>query len=447
MTVADRILAPTQSFTRWGLGHALPRTAMAGRARRGDLQAMAMQASRSSQDLPLALFDDIRAAGPFYRGHFAWTTGRHAVVRETLTSPDVQVGIGLPTDAPLARLFRWAAASAPMGPLVPPSLLATEPPDHTRMRKLVTRVFTVRAVQRLQVRTEEIAGELLDDLGELGTGADGPVDLVDAYAAALPVTVICEVLGVPAHERGVVRHFGTMAAPSLDMGLALPTFVRVERALREFDAWLRDHVEAVRRSPGEDLLSQLVAARDEDGATLSDDELIATAGLVLAAGFETTVNLIGNGIALLAEHPDQRRALVAGEASWGGAVDEVLRYDPPVLLTGRTVARDTEIAGTRLRRGAVVTTVLAAANRDPEVFADPHRFDVTRENAAEHLSFSGGRHYCLGAALARMEGEVALRALHERFPDLAVAPGAERRHTRILRGYERLPVVLPVPQR
>ncbi|TIC88199.1 cytochrome P450 [Nocardioides sp. GY 10113] len=416
---------------------------MAGRARRGDLQARGMQASRESQVLPLDLFDEIRAAGPFYRGHFAWTTARHAVVRETLTSPDVQVGIGLPADTALARLFRWGVSAAPKGPLEPPSLLATEPPDHTRMRKLVTRVFTVRAVQRLQTRTEEVAAGLLDDIAAASAAAGGrPVDLIDGYAALLPVTVICEILGVPAHERDVVRHFGAAVAPSLDIGLSLPEFLRVERGLREFDRWLQDHVEAVRRAPGDDLLSELVAARDDDGSALSDDELIATAGLVLAAGFETTVNLIGSGVALLAEHPEQRKALLAGDASWGRAVDEVLRYDPPVLLTGRTVARDTEIAGTPLRRGAVVTTVLAAANRDPEVFADPHRFDVTRENAGEHLSFSGGRHYCLGAALARMEGEVALRALHERYPDLAVAQGAERRRTRILRGYERLPVAL-----
>lgn len=430
-----------QAGLRWALGHGVPGAALARQARRGDLQGLAVQATDHSQDLPLDIFEQIRAAGTFYRGHFADVTAHHPVVRETLASPDVRAGIGMgeDDDRPAARLLRWAGRSAPMGPLEPPSLLATEPPDHTRMRKLVTRVFSVRAVEQLRARTEQTAADLLDAIEARSRGGE-PVDLVDAYAALLPVTVICEILGVPAHERDEVRRFGSLAAPSLDLGLGLRRFWEVDTALREFDAWLADHVEQVRRRPGDDLLSQLVAARDDDGVALSDTELISTAGLVLAAGFETTVNLIGNGVALLADHPDQRAALVAGDASWTRAVDECLRFDPPVLLTGRTVVRDTEIAGVELRRGRIVTTLLAAANRDPDVFADPDRFDVTRENAGEHLAFSGGRHYCLGAALARMEGEVALRMLHERFGDLTVAPGARRRDTRILRGYATLPV-------
>ncbi|TYL45046.1 cytochrome P450 [Nocardioides sp. BGMRC 2183] len=433
------IAHPAQALTRWSLGQALPSAAIAVRARRGDLQGQVIRATHDSQELPLELFARIREAGPFYRGHFALVTAHHAVVREVLSSPDVQSGIGLDDDRPIARLLGWAGRSAPMGPLSEPSLLVTEPPDHTRMRKLVTRVFTVRAVERLRHRTEQVAEELLDELESRAAGGD-PVDLIDTYAAALPVTVICEILGVPLAERPIVRRFGTLAAPSLDLGLPLVRFRQVERTLREFDAWLRDHIEQVRRSPGDDLLSQLVAIRDDDGARLSDAELISTAGLVLAAGFETTVNLIGNASVLLANHPEQRAALVAGDASWLRAVDEALRFDPPVLLTGRTVVRDTEIAGVPIRRGRVLTALLAAANRDPEVFTDPDTFDVTRENAGDHLAFSGGRHYCLGAALARMEGEVALRALHERFPDLTLAPGARRRDTRILRGWARLPV-------
>ncbi|WP_141013990.1 cytochrome P450 [Nocardioides sambongensis] len=440
----DRVEHPAQALTRWSLGQALPSTAIAARARRGDLQGQVIRATHDSQELPLELFARIREAGPFYRGHFALVTAHHAVVREVLSSPDVQAGIGLQDDRPIARLLGWAGRSAPMGPLSEPSLLVTEPPDHTRMRKLVTRVFTVRAVEGLRARTEQVAEELLDDLVREAprTRRGGPVDLVDAYAAALPVTVICEILGVPLEERDVVRRFGTLAAPSLDLGLPLVRFRQVERTLREFDAWLRDHIEQVRRSPGQDLLSQLVAVRDDDGARLSDAELISTAGLVLAAGFETTVNLIGNATALLAEHPEQRAALVAGEVPWLRAVDEALRFDPPVLLTGRTAVRDTEIAGVPIRKGRVVTALLAAANRDPLVFTDPDTFDVRRENAGDHLAFSGGRHYCLGAALARMEGEVALRTLHERFGSLTLAPGARRRDTRILRGWARLPVEL-----
>jgi cytochrome P450 len=163
---------------------------------------------------------------------------------------------------------------------------------------------------------------------------------------------------------------------------------------------------------------------------------------VLAAGFETTVNLLGNGIALLHSHPDQLALLGREPEHWPNAVDEILRLDPPVLLTGRSAVRDTVVGNIAVPRGALVTTLLAGANRDPETFADPTRFDVTRPNAKEHVSFSAGRHFCLGAALARMEGEVGLRLLFERYPDLQPMPGARRRETRILRGYAALPVRL-----
>ena len=169
----------------------------------------------------------------------------------------------------------------------------------------------------------------------------------------------------------------------------------------------------------------------EEGVGLDDAELKATAGLVLAAGFETTVNLLGNGIALLKQHPEQLQRLQAEPALWPNAVDEILRVDPPVLLTGRLCRADTVVAGVPVQRGEVVTTLLAGANRDPAVFEDPGTFDVGRANARDHVSFSAGMHYCLGAALARMEGEVGLRTLLDRFPDLQLEPGASRRPTRI----------------
>jgi cytochrome P450 len=320
----------------------------------------------------------------------------------------------------------------------PPSLLVTEPPDHTRYRRLVTRVFTMRAVERLRERTEEIAADLLD---ALEARADGPVDLVESYCAQLPVTVIAEILGVPEHDREKVLRFGAAAAPSLDLGLSWREFRHVESALREFDEWLGEHIESLRRQPGDNLLSQLVAAQ-EGGVSLTDAELRSTAGLVLAAGFETTVNLLGNGIALLAGHPDQRKLLADSPELWPNAVDEVLRVDPPVLLTGRMATTDLEVEGVPIARNSVMVGLLAGANRDPAVFPDPERFDVTRENARDHVSFSAGRHYCLGAALARMEGEVGLRTLFERYPDLRVERGVVRRTTRILRGYRLLPVTL-----
>lgn len=426
--------ARAASTLRWGLGHALPRAAIRGSSKRGDLHGRLIEASDEAETF--ALFDQVRAGGPLHRAKFAYVTATQPVVKEVLTSPDMRTGIDFGPGGPLARVSGWAFRSAPLGPLTPPSLLVTEPPDHTRYRKLVTRVFSVKAVQGLRERTQQIADELLD-----GLDPTRPVDLVEAYCSQLPVTVIAEILGVPREDRHRVLRFGTGAAPSLDLGLSWSVFRRVESSLTEFDRWLEHHIEKVRREPGDDLLSQLVTAHD-DGEVLTDAELKSTAGLVLAAGFETTVNLLGNGIRLLHDHPDQLAVLREDPAVWPNAVDEALRHDPPVLLTGRMAARDTEIAGERVPRGSMITTLLAGANRDPEVFADPARFDVTRANAGDHVSFSSGRHYCLGAALARMEGEVGLRTIFERFPDLRLEPGATRRPTRILRGYATLPATL-----
>jgi len=440
-TQVDRHVAPRVApAVRWALGHALPRYAVRGSARRGDLHGQLIEATAEG-GYPRDLMEAIRAEGPLHKSKFAYVTASYPVVKEVLGSPDVRAGVEFaPDGGPLATIGAWAGRRAPVGPLTRPSLLVTEPPDHTRYRKLVTRVFSVKAVQRLRDRTEEIAATLLDRLEDEARDGD-PVDLVAAYCAQLPVTVIAEILGVPEVDRHRVLEFGEGAAPSLDMGLPWRRFRQVEGALTAFEEWLDGHLEHVRRHPGDDLLSQLVAARDE-GVGLSDLELKSTAGLVLAAGFETTVNLLGNGIALLHEHPEQLARLRAEPDLWSNAVDEVLRHDPPVLLTGRSVAADTEIAGHTLRRGTMVTTLLAGANRDPEVFGDPDAFDVARPNAADHVSFSAGRHYCLGAALARMEGEVGLRAIHDRFPDLDLLPGARRRETRILRGYATLPARL-----
>lgn len=430
-----RVLGAVKPVVRWGVQHGLPRAALLAAARRGDPQARLFVASNALPTEALSgLFDDIRGRGPLVEGAFSKVTASHAVVREVLTSNDFRSGIGAGSGW-LARLAEWSVPDA-LHPMVPPSLLVTEPPDHTRYRRLVTRVFTARAVEGLRGWTERTAHELLDALDP----AD-PVDLVEAYCALLPVTVIAEVLGVPPGERRRVLELGTAAAPSLDMGLTWRRFRRVDAALVAFDAWLAGHLGRLRVRPGDDLLSRLVAER-EDGVGLTEVELRATAGLVLAAGFETTVNLLGNGIALLCGDPGQLAVLRREPERWATAVEEVLRVDPPVLLTGRTCVRDTEVAGVPVAAGAVVTVVLAGANRDPLVFEEPGRFDVCRVNAREHVAFSAGRHHCLGAALARMEGEVGLRVLFERFPRLRLSPGAVHRSTRVLRGYARLPAVL-----
>lgn len=433
----DGVRRRGRSFLHWGISHGVPSLLLRGMARRGDLQARLIREGSGGREGVEDLIEDIRGQGVLYRSRMGYVATSHAAVREVLTSGDFRTGF--PGRAGLmGRIADWSAPTT-LHPVEPPSLLVTEPPEHTRYRKLVTRVFTVRAVQRLQERTEEIAQGLLDDLEQT---ASGPVDLVESYCSLLPVTVIAEILGVPDAERARVLEYGAAAAPSLDLGLDWHDYRSVNGALELFDGWLSDHLAQLRREPGDNLLSQLVTGNDESGQGLTELELKSTAGLVLAAGFETTVNLLGNGIRLLHDHPDQLARLRQEPGLWANTVEEVLRVDPPVLLTGRMALRDTTVTGVPIRSGSMVTTLLAGANRDPEVFADPTRFDVTRENAREHISFSAGRHHCLGAALARMEGEVGLRAFFDRFPDVRLLPGARRRSTRILRGYEVLPATV-----
>jgi cytochrome P450 len=257
------------------------------------------------------------------------------------------------------------------------------------------------------------------------------------------VAVIADLLGVPERTRPDLLRWANDAASTLDPALTWRQYRAALAGVRSLHAWFADHVQALRRDPGEDLLSQLALLEGEDA--LTDVELHATGLLVLGAGFETTVNLIGNAVHVLATHPDQREVLRADPDLWGNAVDEVLRYESPVQLTLRTAYRDLEIQGHAVPTGRPVLVMLGGANRDPAVFDDPHRFDVTRPNAGAHLAFSSGVHYCLGASLARREAEVGLRSLYERFPDLDAAGAPVRRGTRVLRGYERLPVATRSP--
>jgi len=423
---------------RWGLQHGLVRGLLARAARDGDPQARLI-VDPAVRDDPYPVQEQVRARGPLVRGRLTWVTASHAVTKEVLRSPDFAAGGGQSALPPLVRaLARWAHDPRAVGPLDPPSMLAVEPPDHTRYRRLVSKVFTARAVEQLRPQVQAVADELLDDLARAPAGQ--PVDLVERYATLLPVRVICRMLGVPADQEARVLALGNGVAPSLDLGLGWPAYLQVQRSLHAFNDWLDEHLRRLRADPGPDLLSQLVHVED-DGGQLDHLELRTTAGLLLAAGFETTVNLLGNGAQLLLAEPDQLAVLQAEPARWPDAVEEVLRYESPVQVTGRAAVRDTTVAGVPVAAGAHVTTLLAAANRDPEVFTDPQHFDVTRDDAREHLAFSGGRHFCVGAALARVEGEVGLSSLFERFPAMAAAPGAQRRPTRVLRGWERLPVV------
>ncbi|WNV73576.1 cytochrome P450 [Geodermatophilus sp. DSM 44513] len=446
-----------RSAVRWAATHAVVRVGIRVRARAGnpDAQVLADPAVRAD---PYPHYERLRTPAPLTDGALARVSVHHDVCTDVLRSEDFgQIG-GARADRlpPVLRLaLRLAGPRPGVSPVDPPSMVAVDPPDHTRYRRLVSRAFSARAVAALRARTREVADELLDGLERQAAANGGRVDLAAGYADLLPVTVVSEVLGVPVEMREQFLEWGDRAAPVLDLGLDWATHRDVEATLVELDAWWRGHLRRLRRDPGADLLSRLVTEVDDDGAGLTEPELRATAALVLGAGFETTVNLIGNGAALLFAHPDQRRLLAADPSLWPNAVDEVLRVDPPVQRTGRRARRDTTVHGVPVAEGEWLVLLLAAANRDPRVFPDPHVFDVTRRNAREHLAFASGIHFCLGAALARMEGEVALQALFERFPDLAPAGPGQRRGTVILRGHRSLPVVLrpasrhtrPVPGR
>lgn len=420
---------------RWGLQHGLLRRIVTRDAARGDLSARLMIDPTVIAD-PFPYYDQVRAQGRLVPGTLVHLTAHHDVASAVLRSPDFGVIAG---PAPLSRWMQLAIRAGgrgSYGPISPPSLLAIDPPDHTRIRRLVSRAFSARAVANLRSRTEEIAMELLDRMATRGrTG-----DLIADYAGPLPATVIAEMLGAPVEMREQFLSWGAGAALSLDLGLSYRDFRRSERGLDALHAWMVGHFDHLREHPSDTILSNLVRAHG-DGA-LSADELAVTGMLLLAAGFETTVNVIGNGVALLVAHPDQLAKLLDNPGSWPRAVEEILRYDSPVQRTGRIAQRETEVAGERVRAGTLVITLLGGANRDPAVFTDPHRFDITRANAGAHLAFSSGIHFCIGAALARMEGEIALRALFERFPDLRLAGPPRRRPTRVLRGYESMPVAL-----
>ncbi|MBN9110328.1 MAG: cytochrome P450 [Pseudonocardia sp.] len=425
-------------FIRWALRHGLVRRAVGKRAAAGELGARLML-DPTVLDEPYPFYEQVRARGRFVDTGLALTTVDHAVALEILRSKDFGVGMRMPENLPgPIRLALRAGGTWSLGPAQPPSMLSADPPDHTRYRKLVTRAFSAKQVAALRHRTEEIATGLLDDLA---ARPGGNADLVADYAALLPATVIAEMLGAPLEMRDQFLRWGEGGALSLDMGLTFAEFRRTERDIDALHAWMLGHFDRIRANPGDDILSALVGVHDEEGG-LSQDELSSIAMLLLAAGFETTVNLIGSGAALLLRHPDQLALLHEDPSRWTNAIDEMLRIDSPVQRTGRVADVDVEVAGTRLPAGSVVILQLGGANRDPAVFDEPTRFDVLRANAADHIAFSSGIHYCLGAGLAKMEGEVALRALFERFPDLTAAGPGRRRPTRTLRGYASLPVSL-----
>ncbi len=315
------------------------------------------------------------------------------------------------------------------------NMLDVDEPDHRRLRALVTQAFTPRIVQGLTARVEALAGELLDRAEKRGR-----FDLIHDYAIPIPTTIIAEILGVEPGDRGRfhrwTRAIVVADASNMAMVRALPALLGMIRYLRRL-------VRTKREMPGDDLTSALVAARDGNDR-LSEDELLAMVFLLLVAGHETTVNLISNGVLRLIEHPDQRDRLLADPALAPSAVEEILRFDGPLLTaTERFTLAPTELAGVTIPAGGKVYGAIASANRDERAFDEPDVFDIAR-TPNRHLSFGDGPHFCAGAALARMEGRIAIPAVLARFPAMKLARDRPLvwKGGVVLRGLESMPVVL-----
>ncbi|MGW1668216.1 cytochrome P450 family protein [Streptomyces sp. NPDC002324] len=378
---------------------------------------------------PYAVYGRLREAGPVHRiagtdGLPAWLVTRYDDVREALADPRLSLD------------KRNAAPGGYHGLALPPALdanlLNMDPPDHTRIRRLVSRAFTPRQTARLRDPIRRTADALLDAVAPYGRA-----DLIASYAAPLPITVICDLLGVAPHDRHDFRAWtDTLIAPDP----ARPG--RAKEAVRGILAFFTQLIDDKRADPADDLLSALIAVRDDEDR-LSEDELMSLAFLILIAGYENTVHLIGNSVLALLGNPDQLSALRADPGRLAGAVEELARFDGPVpLAIRRFPVADVTIGGVRVPAGETVLLSLAAAHRDPRRFVEPDRLDLDRD-ATGHLALGHGIHYCLGAPLARMETEIALAALLDRFPGLTldIAPDAVRRRPSMrARGLLDLPV-------
>lgn len=323
------------------------------------------------------------------------------------------------------------------------SILDANPPDHTRVRRLMSAVFTPRRTAAMAPAISRIAESLLDAMALAGAHG-APVDFMDAFAYRLPVSVICELLGVPEADRYRFRDLMQDLAVSLEIINDLSVLGPADAAMLELEEYFTALIALRRAAPADDLTSALIHAADQGDGALTEQQLLGNLVLLLLAGFETTTNLLGNGLALLFEQPWLARGLRDGSVPVAGFVEEVLRYDSPVQLTSRFALEDgLELGGRPVPAGSEVMLLLGAANRDPRRFREPDAFDPLREDN-QPLSFGAGAHFCLGAALARLEAVTAFPMLLKRFPRLAPAGGAERiRNDRlVLRGFRTLPAAV-----
>ena len=317
-------------------------------------------------------------------------------------------------------------------------MLNLDPPDHTRLRALVNKAFTGQMVTQLEPRIQMIADQLLDQVQH-----QGQMDLIEDFAFPLPMIVIAELLGIPPRDRLRFRNWSTaFVTPSANLERSSKKMAKAGQVMEDFTRYMRQIFAARRREPRQDLISHLLQA-EENGDTLSEEELFSMVILLIVAGHETTVNLIGNGMLALLQHPEQKALLQAQPALLPAAIEEMIRYDGPVeRATMRFAAEEVRYGGQTIHRGDAVSLVLAGADHDPAHFANPACFDITRENN-RHLGFGLGIHYCLGSALARVEGQIAINTLLQRFPTLQLTTPVDQLKWRtipILRGLHHLPV-------
>ncbi len=384
---------------------------------------------------PYPIYRRLQSSDPIHRtwAAYGWALSRYDDIVEVLKDPRFSAD-----DRNFSQFERFRRQAIREGRVDAdeertPIMLRCDPPDHTRLRSLVSKAFTPRAVEKLRRRIEEITTELLDRVSRRSG-----FDLIAELAVPLPVTIIAEMLGIPAEDRATFKRWSDVLVGFLDpQAAAKPEVMRA--TVDEFFAYVSRIAEQRRARPMDDLLSALVLA-EEEGDKLSEDELHATVALLLAAGNETTTNLIGNGLLALLRHRDQFERLRADPSLIESAVEELLRFDSPVQLTGRVMLEDFEFHGRAFRKGQNAILLLGAANRDPKVFPEPDRLDLGRTDN-RHLSFSHGNHFCLGAQLARLEAQVAVREIVRRFPGMHLASERlEWGNFLFLRGLKALPV-------
>lgn len=384
---------------------------------------------------PYPLLARLRSRDPVHRSHLsrAWVFTRYADQDEILKDPRFSVDKRNSRDYEKMLEKEIRAGPTEVDAEQPASMLRSDPPDHDRLRGLVSSAFTLQSVRALQPRIEAIVHEHLDLVQ-----SRGEMDVIRDLASPLPVIVIAEILGVPIEDRDLLKHWSDEFVVSLGFPTLSET-LRIQKASRQLKAYFQEIAAKRRTEPRPDLISALVVA-EEQGDRVNSEEILEMCQLLLISGHETTTNLIGNGMLALLRHPDQLAALQRDPSLIESAVEEIFRYDGPLVRARRRALEDCAIAGVQIRKGEELFLYLAAANRDPERFVEPDAFDITRADNS-HLALGRGIHFCLGASLARLEAKIAIGAMVERLPNMKLTRDRlEWRRSLILRGLLRLPV-------